>query len=321
MSTRRTLLRYAPWLGLLTLPAIAQTSKVWRVGILASGSPASSGHLYNAFVQGLQERGYDEARNVVIERRFANGNIGQLSALASELVQSKVDVILASNSIAVQSAKLVAGDTPIVFCSVDDPVGSGFVVSLAHPGRTITGIANMQNELSAKRLQILKEAFPKTSRVAIFVTSREPISNVQLDEVLRAAKLLNIKTFPLEVTQGQDIDSSLASLRNLHVDSIYTLETSVNFANRSFLIEIAARAKLPAIFPTPDYVRSGGLMTYSGLSGEALFKRAAYYVDKILKGAKRRIASGATNRIFSGHQHAYRQSARLEDSGAAVAAG
>jgi putative ABC transport system substrate-binding protein len=286
MRTRRILLLSAPLLGLLAWPVAAQSSKVWRVGILASGSPASSGHLYNAFVQGLQERGYVEGRNVLIERRFANGDIDRLPALASELVQAKVDVIFAPNTVAVQSAKQVAGDLPIIFVSVDDPVGSGFVESLAHPGRNITGFATIQNEISAKRLQILKEAFPKTTRVAVFVTPKEPISSVQLSEVQRGAKLMGMEVFPVEVQQRKDFEPALAALRKSRAQAIYSLETSVNFANRNMLIELAAKAKLPAVFPTTDYVRSGGLMTYSGVSGEALFKRASYYVDKILKGAK-----------------------------------
>ena len=286
MKSRRTLLLCAPWLGLLALPVIAQTPKLWRVGILASGSTASSGHLYDAFAQGLLELGYVDGRNIVFERRFANGDISRLPALASELMKAKVDVIFAPNTVAVQSAKQVAGTLPIIFVSVDDPVGSGFVESLAHPGRNITGFATIQNEISAKRLQILKEAFPKTSRVAVFVTPSDSISNVQLSEVRRGAKLLGLEVFPVEVQSRKDVASALAALRNSRAQAIYSLETSVNFANRNLLIELAAKAKLPTIFPTADYVRSGGLMTYSGVSGEALFKHASYYVDKILKGAK-----------------------------------
>jgi putative ABC transport system substrate-binding protein len=266
--------------------ATAQSSKVSRVGILASGSPTSSGHLYEAFVKGLQEFGYVEGRNIVIERRFANGDISRLPALAAELVQAKVEVIFAPNTVAVQSAKEATSIIPIVFASADDPVGSGFVVSLARPGRNITGFASMQTELSAKRLQILKEAFPKISRVAIFISSKEPISSVQLEEVTRAAKLLGLEIFTIEVGQSKDVEPALATLRKRKADAMYPLETSINFTNRNLLIEIASKAKMPAIFPTTDYVRSGGLMTYSGINGEVLFKKASSYVDKILKGAK-----------------------------------
>jgi putative ABC transport system substrate-binding protein len=287
MKTRRSFLIALSWFCVLaSLDASAQAGKVWRVGILASGSIASSGHLYNAFVEGLGDHGYVEGRNVLIERRFANGELQRLPALAAELVQARVDVILAPNTVAVQSARQAASEIPIVFVSVDDPVGSGFVASLARPGGNITGFATLQTEISAKRMQILKEAFPGISRVAVFVTPQEPISHVQFDEVLRAAKLLGINAFPLEARRGGDPDAILANLRRRRADAIYSLETSVNFANRRLLIDLAARAKLPAMFPTTDYVRSGGLMTYSGISGEALFKRAAYYVDKILKGAK-----------------------------------
>jgi putative ABC transport system substrate-binding protein len=201
-------------------------------------------------------------------------------------VQAKVDVIFAPNTVSVQSVKQLTNEIPIVFASADDPVGSGFVESLARPGRNITGFASMQTELSAKRLQILKEAFPKIARVAIFISSKEPISSVQLEEVTRAAKVLGLEIFSVEVGHANEVEPALANLRKRKADAMYPLETSVNFSNRNLLIEIASKAKLPAIFPTTDYVRSGGLMTYSGINGEVLFKKASNYVDKILKGAK-----------------------------------
>jgi putative ABC transport system substrate-binding protein len=286
MSTRRSLLLAAPMLGVLVGPVSAQTGKVWTIGILASGSPALSGHLYQAFVQGLQERGYVDGRNIVIVWRYANGDFSRLKSLASELVQANVDVIFAPNSIAVQNAKQVAGSIPIVFCTVDDPVGSGFVESLARPGRNITGFATVQNEISAKRLQILKEAFPNTLRIAVFVSSSEPISNSQLVEVRRGAKLLGMEVFPIELQDHKGFDAVLAQLKRTRAQAIFTLATSLGFTNRDMLIELAAKTKLPAMYPTTEYL-AGGLMTYgTKLVGEALFKKASLYVEKILKGAK-----------------------------------
>lgn len=288
MNKRRKLV-IALGAGALTAPFASfaqQKGKVWHVGILASGSSASAGHLYDAFTQGLRELGYVEGKNISIERRFAEGNVDRLPALAAELVQAKVDVIFAPNSVAVQAAKRVAGAIPIVFASVDDPVASDFVVSLARPGRNITGLSNIQHELSAKRLQLLKETFPKISRVAVFISPSEPISAVQFAEVRRAAQVLGMEILSIEVRNRDDFDQALAQLRKGHADSMFSLDTGINFHNRRLLVELAARGRLPAIFPAGDFVESGGLLSYATISGEAQFRRAASYVDKILRGAK-----------------------------------
>jgi putative ABC transport system substrate-binding protein len=288
MKSRRKLIIAAGVVALATPLGICAQSqgKVWRIGVLASGGQESAGHLYDAFTQGLRDLGYVEGRNIVIERRFAEGRADRLPALAAELVQAKVDVIFAPNTVAVQAAKQVAGEIPIVFASVDDPVGSDFVVSLAKPGRNITGLSSIQNELSAKRLQLLKDAFPKISRVAVFISPHESISAVQLAEVQRAAQVLGLAIFSVELRGREDFAHALASVRKGRADSMYALESGVNFYNRKLLVELAAQARLPAVYPTKDYMESGGLMSYGTKSGEALFRRAATYVDKILKGAR-----------------------------------
>jgi len=170
------------------LTVIAQPQqKVYRVGILSPSNPASIGPLIDAFTQRLGELGYVEGKNISIERRFAEGELDRLPALAADLVQQKMDVIFAPNTIAVQAAKQVTGTIPIVFASVDDPVGIGFVASLGRPGGNITGISAIQQELSAKRVQLLREAFPKLSRLVVLTSSSESVSKFQFSIIENAA--------------------------------------------------------------------------------------------------------------------------------------
>ena len=261
-----------------------QQQKVYRVGILGTGTAASFSSYYEAFSQGLGELGYVEGKNISIERRFADGNPDRLPALAAELVQQKVDVIFASNTSSVQAARQVTGTIPIVFAVVGNPIGAGFVASLARPGGNITGASGIQWELSAKRLQILKEAFPNVSRVAVVVSS-EPVVATQFAEVQRAAKILGMEVMSIEVRRRDDFEQGFTLLRKWRADSIYVAESPTNAFNSKLLAEFAAKIRLPAAYASKQYVEAGGLMSY-GANYEALYRRAATYVDKILKGAK-----------------------------------
>lgn len=258
-----------------------QLQKVHRIGILSA--IAASGRDV-AFMNALREFGYVEGKNSVIERRYPEGNVDRLSAFAVDLVQQKVDVIFAPQTVAAAAAKRVTQVIPIVFAVAPDPVGSGLVTSLPRPGGNVTGTSSIATELSAKRLQILKEAFPKISRVAVF-TSSEPIVAAHFAEVQRAAKVLGMEVLAVQLRRRGDSDQVFALIRKWGGDSVYVIQSSTNFNNRELLAEFAARTRLPAIFPYRESAEAGGLVSY-GANFEALYQRAATYVDRILKGAK-----------------------------------
>jgi putative ABC transport system substrate-binding protein len=285
MITRR---RIVLALGANTIAPLAsfaqQPQKSYRVGVLAFSSPASVGLMIEAFTSGLAELGYVEGKNILFERRFAAGDLGRLTTLAVELVQQKVDVIYASGTPATAAAKQATGTIPIVFANVADPVWSGFVASLARPGSNITGTSLMSFEVSAKRLEILKEAFPKISRIAVFVSSEPQVAG-QFADVERAAKALKIEVLRTQFGSRDNFREELALLRKWRADAIYVVESSTNLFNRSLLAKFAAEIRLPGMFGTKAYTEGGGLMSY-GASYEANYRRAATYVDKILKGAK-----------------------------------
>jgi putative ABC transport system substrate-binding protein len=235
-------------------------------------------------MQELRRLGYIEGQNVSIVNRIAEGNLERLPALATELVAEKVDVIFASTTNAVQAARQATTSIPIVFAVVSDPMGSGFVVSLGRPGGNITGTTSLNRELAAKRLQILKEVAPKTSRVAVLITD-EPQVAPQLDQVQQAAKRLGMNILTTQVLSRDDFESARKLLRTWRADSLYVTDSVTNTLNRKLLQEFAAQVRLPAIYAQSQYADDGGLISY-GANFDELFRRAAQYVDKILKGAR-----------------------------------
>jgi putative ABC transport system substrate-binding protein len=266
----------------MSFAVVAQTPKAHRIGILFGASKTHPG--LQAFMQELRTLGYIEGQNVAIVNRIAEGHLDYLPAFAAELVAEKVDVIFAHSTNAVQAARPATTSIPIVFSSVSDPVGSGFVASLGRPGGNITGTASVNRDLAAKRLQILKEMLPKTSRVAVLITD-EPQVPPQLEQVQQAAKLLGINILTTSVLSGDDFESAHKLLRTWRADSIYVVDSTTNANNRKLLAEFAAQARLPAIYAESNYPGAGGLISY-GANFEELYRRAAHYVDKILKGAK-----------------------------------
>ena len=275
--------------GLLAnaLPALAQqaakaTEKMWRVGILANLDPADP--LISAFTEGLRDLGYVEGRNLVIVRRVERG--GDLDALAAEVVREKPDVIFAPNTVVARAAKKVAGTIPIVFAVAGDPVGVGFAASLARPGGNMTGTTNINSELSAKRLQLLKEAAPNIRRVAILdPKDTSPTTQQQIAEAERAAKILGIEVFSTNVGRREDFAPVAAQLRKWRADALYVTSNPTNTNNRQLLADFAANVRLPAMYGFRGYVEAGGFMSY-GPNEAGLYRRAAYYVDRIFKGAK-----------------------------------
>ena len=270
----------------LGVPAKAQQpKKVPRIGFLGGASSSSYAVRIDAFRQGLNELGYIEGKNIVIEYRYAEGKLDRLPALAKELVGLKPDVIVAAPTPSVLAAKKASATIPIVFVSVADPVGSGLVASLARPGENITGLTVLVPELSGKRLELLKEAIPKVTRVAALWNPANPAQKLVWKEMQAAAQELRLQLQSLEVRSGNDFDIAFeAALRERTQALIPSPEPLINTQLKR-IVEFAAKNRLPAMYGGPEVVDAGGLMSYAPNYIDQ-YRRTAIYVDKILKGAK-----------------------------------
>jgi putative tryptophan/tyrosine transport system substrate-binding protein len=268
----------------LSYPASAQQpTKVPRIGFLSGGSPSTNAR--EVFRQGLRELGYVEGKNIFIDWRFAEGKLNRLPALAAEIVRLKVDVIVTLGGRGTRAAKEATKTIPIVMAQVPDPVGDGFVASLARPGGNITGLSALGPELSGKRLELLKEAVPKLSRVAVLGTSTSPGNAQQLREVELAARALKVKLQFQDVLDPKDIETAFRTANKGRVEGVLVLSASVFVSRQTQVLDLAQKSRLPAIYYRPDFVEAGGLMSY-GVQVNDLYRRAATYVDKILKGTK-----------------------------------
>jgi putative ABC transport system substrate-binding protein len=267
----------------LSFPVEAQQAKkVSRVGIL-SPFISSADFLLDAFRQGLRELGYVESRNIVIEYRSAEGRNDRLPELAAELVRLKVDVLVTTGPAAVRAAKQATSTIPIVMGAVGDAVDFGFVASLARPGGNITGMSWLGPELNAKRLEILNEVFPKLVHVAVLWDPATPKTYVRATEV--AARSLGINLRVLEVAKPNDLDHAFATLTGEGAGALEVMPSTTFASQMRQLVDLAAKSRIPAIFPDERYAQAGGLPSY-GPSFPEMYRRAATYVDKILKGRK-----------------------------------
>ena len=268
-------------LGILVAPlaAEAQAAKIPRIGILWPFSPSR----LEPFKQGLRELGYVEGQNIAIEVRGEEGRFKQLPELAAELVRLNVDVIVTSSPPAVRAVKQATSTIPIVMAAVGDAVDYGFVNSLARPGGNITGSSWLNTELSAKRLELLKEAFPKVSRVAVLWDPAVGATALRATEV--AARSLAVQLQVLEVRDPKDFESAFGAGKKERAGALFVMASPMLPVHRKPLVELAARNRLPAMYDRREYVEAGGLMAY-GPSFPDLIRRAATFVDKILKGAK-----------------------------------
>ncbi len=262
-----------------------QPTKIPRVAYLTAVSSSVNPARYEAFRQGLRELGYVEGKNIVIESRYAEGKPDRISMLAAELVRLKVDVIVTGGAIVTRAAKEATATIPIIMAQDTDPVGNGFVASLARPGGNITGLATLAPEISGKRLELLKEIIPRLSRVAVLGTSRLAGDTQSLKETELAGGALRVQLQYLDVVGPKDIETVFRAAIKEHPDAVLVLTSPVINSQRTQLVELAVKSRLPAIYPFPEYVEAGGLMSY-GVSFTELARRAATYVDKILKGAK-----------------------------------
>jgi putative ABC transport system substrate-binding protein len=267
--------------------AEAEQPKVSRIGYLSAAASFSTISVRTeAFRQALRELGYVEGKNVLIEWRSAEGKTDRLAGLAAELVRLKVDVIVTGGSTVTRFAKEATSTIPIVMTQDSDPVGSRFVASLARPGGNITGLATLRLELSGKQLELLKEIIPKLSRVAFFGTSTDPANAQSLRETELAAGTFGVKVQYLDVLSPKDIEPAFRAAGKGRADAVLMLVTgTVANSRRAEFAELAVKSRLPAIYYQREYVEAGGLMSY-GPSVTDLDRRAATYVDKILKGAK-----------------------------------
>ena len=287
MNNRRRLIIvvFASLLGVPLASLGQQPAKVARVGFLEASTPSAIAARVEAFRQGLRDLGYVEGKNVVIEYRYAEGNFDRLPALAAELVRLNVNVIVTGGPTAIPAAKAATTAIPIVMAFDTDPVGSGFAASLAKPGGNITGLSTLAPELSAKQIELLKEIVPKLARVAVLGTASRPGSAHALREVENAAKALKVQVQFQDVVDPKGIDAAFLAARKGSADAVLVLGSPLFNANRMELTELASKSRYPVIYDRAEFVEAGGLMTYS-VSLADLARRAATYVDKILKGAK-----------------------------------
>ncbi len=266
------------------LAADAQPAgKVWRIGILGN-TPASTA--WEAFRQSLRQHGYVEGQNIVVEARWSEGRIERFPGLAAELVRLKVDVIVAASTPGVQAAKQATSTIPIVIAAAADPVGMGLVASLARPGGNVTGLSFLSTlDTRGKWLEILKEAVPKVSRVAFLWNSTSPIEARSLDAMQTPARALGLALRPVEARGPNEFEGAFAVMTRDHADALIAMDSHLNVTYRTPIVALAAKHQLPAMYGFREFVEAGGLMSYGPDLSEN-FRRAAVYVDKILKGAK-----------------------------------
>ena len=261
------------------------SKKIPRIGFLSANSPAAISARIEALRQGLRELGYVEGKNIVIEWRYAEGKPDRLPALATELVRLKVDVLVASGPAVTRAAKEATSTIPIVMTHDPDPVGNGLVTSLARPGGNITGLSALSSELSGKQLELLKETVPRLSRVAVLGNSTAPGNAQILKEVKVAAEALGIQLQYIEVQAPKDIETSFRAASKGHAEAALVRAGPVADSHRTQVVDLAVKNRLPGIYDRREFVDDGGLMSY-GTNFAELSRRAATYVDKILKGTK-----------------------------------
>jgi len=262
-----------------------QPAKIPRIGYLTASTPSTMSARVEALRQGLREHGYEERKNIVIEWRFAEGKLDRLPALAAELARLKVDVVITSAPPATLALKEATSTIPIVMAQDSDPVGSGFVASLARPGGNITGLSTLAPEISGKQVELLKEIVPKLSRLAAIGTSTRPGNAQAVKELELVTRAFKVRLQYLDVLGPKDIETAFRGAGKERADAVIMLPSGIFNTQRSQVVELAVKGRLPVIYYATEWVEDGGLMTYS-VSLIDLSRRAATYVDKILKGAE-----------------------------------
>ena len=263
-----------------------QPKKIAKIGLLAPSTPAAAAHLVEAFRQGLRELGYVEGKTFVLELRYGEARAERISELGRELVGLKVDVIVTGTDVAIAAVKRETQTIPIVMGNSSDPVGTGFVASLARPGGNVTGVSSISPELSGKRLELLREVVPGLSRVAFLWNPDVRGAVLDYKETEGAASSLGLQLQSVEVSRAEDLDRVFSAVTKERAQALMMPAANpVGFANRGQIASFAQKNRLPSMYAQKEYVDAGGLMSY-GPSTIDLWRRAATYVDKILKGTK-----------------------------------
>ena len=287
MTTRRAFIGTLAG-SLLAVPLAAEAqapAKVPRIGFLSARPPTDNPYFIESFRQGLRELGYVEGQNIAIEYRFAEGRPERLLALAAELVLLKVDVIVTGGPPAPEAAKQATGTIPIVFAVAADPVAAGLVASLARPGGNVTGLASISGEVVGKELELLKDAAPKVSRVAVLQNPSNDSHPHTLREVEGAARILGLQLHIVRARTPNEIEAAFTAMRSQRAGGVLVLRDPLFLTQRTKIAALAAKSRLPAVYGFREEAEAGGLMAY-GASVPLMYRRAATYVDKILKGAK-----------------------------------
>jgi len=286
MSTR-ILLPFCLLITVLLITGLVQAQqpkKVARIGFLLVGGFTDTSRT-DAFRQGLQQLGYVEGKNIVIEWRRAEGKLDRLDELAAELVRLKVDVFVTSGNAVTRAAKKATGTIPIVTSLVSDPVENGFIASLARPGGNITGLTSLGGELSGKRLELIKETIPRLSRVMVLGNSHTPGNSQAMQQTETVTRVMGVQLIYKDIQSSTDIDAAFKTSSKNRSDAAFMLPNAILLAHRKRIVELAVENRLPMMYDAREYVEIGGLMSYAA-DAEDLFRRSSIYVDKILKGAK-----------------------------------
>jgi putative tryptophan/tyrosine transport system substrate-binding protein len=274
--------------GLLAAPLTAEAqpaAKVPRIGFLGNSTATLEANLVGPFREGLRELGYVEGRNILIEYRWAEGKNERLPALIAELIAVKVDVIVTAGTPAALAVKKATTSIPLVMAAVGDPIGVGLVASLARPGGNVTGLSAIAPELEGKRLELLREVVPKLSHIAVLWNPDNPFLAGSLKETRAAAQVLGIKVQLLGVRTAEEFPAAFAAILKERPGALLVLADRIFLHNRARIVDFEAKRRLPGVYPYRELVEAGGLMSF-GPSYAGMHRRAAYYVDKILKGAK-----------------------------------
>jgi len=261
-----------------------QPAKLPTIGFLGSATPSFEGERVAAFVQRLRELGWIDGRNVAVEYRWAEGRNERYSEIAAEFVRLKVEVIVTQGTAPVLAAMHATSLIPIVFAGSGDPVATGLVASLARPGGNVTGLSNQQADITGKRVQLLRDVVPGLRRMAILGNTSNPAIALEMGDAQAAAHMLGLDVATFEIRRAEDIAPGFEPLKG-RVDALYVAGDPLTNANRFRIITLALAARLPTIFPNRDYVEPGGLMSY-GSKAVDLYRHAADFVDKVLRGAK-----------------------------------
>ncbi len=285
---QKTITRRAFCSMLLTLPFPAwaqQSGKIPRIGFLGNSTAALEENLVGPFREGLRDLGYFEGKNILVEYRWAEGKYERFPALIGELVAQKVDIIVTAGTPASLAVKKAAPSIPLVMIAVGDPIGTGLIASLAQPGGNITGLSSMAVDLEGKRLELLREVIPKLSHVAVFWNPASPFQVNSEKEVQAAARAFKMKVLSLGVQAPEQFDNAFATIRRERPRALLVLADRLFLHNRARIMEFATKQRLPGVYAYVELVEAGGLMSY-GPSYADMHRRAATFVDKILKGRK-----------------------------------